>query len=198
MKDTKAKRSSTIKPGQSRIDPSRKTVGRIYREAAQSNTDAFVTNGDLTRELSTSLVDDLNETIASNPFDSKPFYIAVYEKKDLQMKRSILRRLYVSKYRPYPEDDTIVFYVEPKTNKVKFCWCLPHHTEMDNMLMNFSLYEPDMINDIRAWKETNLKHFGFDLIPVVKDGIEHLLPVPSKENRDKLINMPELAIAINS
>ena len=107
----------------SQFDPSRKKVGQIYNDLAKSNTDTHVECGDLARELTKSLVEDLNDTIASNPFDGKPFYITVYEKKDLQMKRAILRRLYVSKYRPYPEDDTVVFYVEPRTNNVKFCWC---------------------------------------------------------------------------
>lgn len=187
---------STSKPAQSRIDPNRKTVGAIYREAHEKNTDAFVECGDLTRELMTSLADDLNQTIASNPYDNEPFYILVYEKKDLQMKRAILRRLYTSKYRPYPEDDSTVFYVEPITNKVKFCWCLPHESEMDNVLLNFSLYEPDYVNDIRAWKATNLKHFGFDLHKKMVDGVIRLLPVPSLENRDKLLNAAEIAVAM--
>lgn len=187
---------STSKPAQSRIDPNRKTVGAIYREAHEKNTDAFVECGDLTRELINSLVDDLNQTIASNPYEGEPFYITVYEKKDLQMKTAILRRLYTSKYRPYPEDDTTVFHVEPKTNRVKFCWCLPHHTEMDNILLNFSLYNQDYVNDIRAWKATNLKHFGFDILKKKEEGKNKLLPVPALENRDKLLNSPEIILSI--
>ena len=216
-----AKILNTTKPVQSRIDPSRKTVGAIYREAAEKNSDAFVINGDLTSELERSLVDDLNETIASNPFENQPFYITVYEKKDLQMKRAFLRRLYVSKYRPYPEDDTLVFHVEPNTNKVKFCWCLPHHTEMDNMLINCTLYNTDLINDILAWKAMNLGHFGFTFVPVFKKDLhlwkdselkkriinwfnankrrkKIMWPVPTEENRDKVINSSELVVAFNS
>ncbi len=148
----------------SHIDPNRKTVGAIYRDAAMASRDSFVINGDLTNEMMKSLVDDLNETIASNPFEGNPFYITVYEKKDLQMERAILRRLYVSKYRPYPEDDTVVFYVEPRSNTVKFCWCLPHSSEMDNMLINAHLYNEEMIADIKAWKKIDLEHFGFHYI----------------------------------
>lgn len=145
----------------SRIDPSRKTVGAIYRDAALSNKETAVVNGDLTHELMKSLVDDLNETIASDPYDGKPFYVTVYEKKDLLMPRAILRRLYTTRYRPYPEPDTIVWSVEPRSNTVKFCWCLPHRNEMTNMLNNPSLYNAQMISDIRAWLAEDLSHFGF-------------------------------------
>lgn len=153
--------AKTTKEDTSRFDSSRKTAGAIYREAAENNTDEFVECGDLSRELTKSLVDDLNECITSDPFEGRPFYITIYEKKDLQMKRAILRRLYTSLYRPYPEDDTVVFFVDPRSNTVKFCWCLPHHTEMDNMLSNSGLYDFNMINDIRAWKSEDLDYFGF-------------------------------------
>ncbi len=146
---------------QSRYDPTRKTVGALYKEAQEKNKEAFVTNGDLTKELQSSLICDLNETIASNPYEGAPFYITVHEKKDLQMPKMILRRLLTSKYRPYPEDDTIVWWVDPKSNKVKFCWCLPHWSEMDNMLANENLYEKEMITQIKAWKNVDLYHFGF-------------------------------------
>ena len=174
---------------QSRIDPTRKTVGAIYNEAQKNCSDAFVVNGDLTRELTTSLVDDLNETIESDPFDGKPFYITVYEKKDLQMKRAILRRLYVSKYRPYPEDDTLVFYVEPRSNNVKFCWCLPHSSEMDNILLNFLDYDKNLVEDIRAWKSENLEHFGFR-----RKGQD---VVDLENNRDYSLNKPEMMIKVS-
>jgi len=143
-------------------DPDRKTVGAIYRDAALACKEgATVENGDLTRELQKSLVDDINDCINSLPFGKKPFYITVHEKKDLQMPRAILRRLITTRYRPYPEDDTIVFYVEPETNIVEFCWCLPHWSEMDNMLANESLFESEMIQQIKAWKDFNLWKFGF-------------------------------------
>lgn len=145
----------------SKIDPSRETVGKIYRDAQLASHDPYVINGDITNELTKSLVDDLNETIASNPFDGKDFYITVFEKKDLQMPRAILRRLYKTLYRPWPEDDTIVFHVYPWNNRIDFCWCLPHHTEMDNMLINAHNYNRDLIRDIKAWKAFDLVHFGF-------------------------------------
>ena len=147
---------------QSRIDPSRKTVGAIYQEAAKNNTDKFVTNGDLTNELMSSLVCDINETAQSKPYDDLPFYITVYEKKDLQMQRAILRRLYTTKYRPYPEDDTIVWYVDAKSGRLEFCWCLPHSSEMENILANELLYNKEMVEDIKRWKAHDLFHFGFE------------------------------------
>lgn len=184
----------------SRIDPTRNTVGSIYRDAQLSNHDPYVEAGDLTRELTNSLVDDLNEAFASNPFESEDFYVIVYEKKDLQMKNSILRRLYKTKFRPYPEDDTIVFYVNPRSQHIKFCWCLPHSTEMDNVLLNFTMYDKDYVNDIRAWKEVDLKHFGFDKVrSKVKEGdrmVEKDVLCPSKNNNDKPLNFPQLQLSI--
>ena len=144
----------------SQYDPSRKTVGAIYRDAQISSHDSSVECGDLTRELQKSLVDDLNETIASNPYNGNPFYITVHEKKDLMMPRAILRRMITSPKRPYPEDDTIVFYVDPVNNVTEFCWCLPHWTEMDNVLINAHQYDKEYVNDIKAWKANNLEHFG--------------------------------------
>ena len=144
----------------SRYDPSRKTVGAIYRDAQISSHDSSVECGDLTRELQKSLVDDLNDTIASNPYEGKSFYIVVHEKKDLQMPRAILRRMITSVKRPYPEDDTLVFFVNLETNTTEFCWCLPHWSEMDNVLINAHQYEKEYVNDIKAWKDNNLEHFG--------------------------------------
>ena len=146
---------------QSKYDPSRKTVGAMYREAQLSSHDPYVLNGDLTNELLSSLVEDLNETIQSKPFQERPFYITVHEKKDLQMPRAILRRMITTLYRPYPEDDTLVFSVDPVSNSTLFCWCLPHWSEMDNMLENENLFDKTMIAHIKAWKALDLHHFGF-------------------------------------
>lgn len=187
-------------PHQSLIDPTRKTVGAIYNELQKNNASSFVEVGDLARELTTSLVDDLNDTIASRPFGNEEFYICINEKKDLQMKSSIIRRPYCMKYRPYPEDDTVVFHVNPVTNDVKFCWCLPHHTEMDNILLNPLLYNKDLVADIKAWKAYDMKHFGFDMVKQVKEikGKMYRFPVavPSKENRDYSIVQPKLAVKL--
>jgi len=145
---------------QSQFDPSRQNVGAIYLDA-QKNGEKFVTVGDMTNELMSSLVEDLNNAIASNPFDGKPFYIAIHEKKDLQMKNALHRRMYSTLYRPYPEDDTVVFWFDPATTETKFCWCLPHHAEMHNILHSVDLYHKDLVADVKAWKNYDLYHFGF-------------------------------------
>jgi len=150
-----------ILENQSLYDPTRKTVGAIYRDAQIQNKEKYVTNGDLTNELMSSLVCDLNDTIKSNPFDGRNFYIIVHEKKDLAMPRMILRRMLVSEKRPYPEDDTLVFHVNPKSNEVKFCWCLPHWSNMDNILANHNLFDNELVTQVRAWKNIDLHQFGF-------------------------------------
>lgn len=174
---------------QSLYDPTRKTVGAIYKEAQENNTERSVTNGDLTKELQSSLVCDLNDTIDTKPNDGKPFYITVHEKKDLQMPRMILRRMITTKYRPYPEDDTIVFWVDPSSNTVRFCWCLPHWSEMDNMLNNEWLFDKEMIEQIKAWKRIDLFEFGF-----CKDEMGNWIANPHYE--DKRMGSKDHAIKI--
>lgn len=185
--------ADTNKDFTSSIDPTRETYGAIYNKAQQEG-EKLVEIGDMSRELTNSLVDDLNETIASNPYDGEIFYITVYEKKDLQMPNSILRRLYTTKYRPYPEDDTIVFKVNPKNQHLDFCWCIPHHTEMLNVITNVSQFDKALVDDVLAWRANDLKHFGFDIIKT-KDNKR--MPVPSKENRDQPLNYSKISVAVN-
>ncbi len=153
----KLTRVDTIK---SLYDPTRNTVGAIYRDAQLNNTESYVINGDLTNELMGSLVEDINTTVASDPFKGEAFFLSVHESKDLMMPKAIRRRMIVSKKRPFPEDDLIVFFVDPKSATVEFCWCLPHWTEMDNMLMNEHQFNKEMIEDIKAWKSSDWGHFG--------------------------------------
>lgn len=143
----------------SKYDPTRNTVGAIYRDAQLNGEKGRIECGDMTNELMSSLVCDLNDTINSDPYKGRPFYITVHESKDTMMPRAIRRRILTTLYRPYPEDDTLVFYVDKAD--VRFCWCLPHWSEMDNMLKNSTLFEPEMIEEIHAWKSMNLWHFGF-------------------------------------
>lgn len=178
---------------QSKYDPSRKTVGAIYREAQLYGDHSKIEAGDMTREVMSSLVDDLNDTIKSNPYDGKSFYITVHEKKDLQMKNALLRRMLTSLYRPYPEDDTVVFYVDNLINQVYFCWCLPHWSDMDNMLSNSNLFDKQMISRIKAWKNVDLYHFGF-----TKDSEGNWMPNPHYKDeimKPKLIETPKILIA---
>lgn len=165
---------------QSRYDKSRKTVGAIYRDAQLAPHDTHVTNGDLTNEVMSSLVEDINETVVdgTKEFEGKPFYITIHEKKDRQMPRAILRRIIKTLYRPYPEDDTVVFWVDPIPNEIRFCWCLPHWSEMDNMLANANLFHVDLINELRAWKRLDLWHFGF-----CKDEIGNWMANPHFEDK---------------
>lgn len=147
----------------SQYDADRETVGAIYRNAQIHGDKTPILNDDLTKVMASSLVEDLNECInqGTKDFENQPFYITVHEKKDMTMPRALLRRMIKTKYRPYPEDDTLVFYIDPPTNDVRFCWCLPHHTEMDNMIRNANLFDKDLVGTIKAWKAVDLSHFGF-------------------------------------
>ena len=165
----------------SKYDTSRENAGKIYRDLQLDSHDDFVINGDITNELSKSLVDDINDAIieGTKDFESRPFYLVIHEKKDLMMPRAILRRIIKMEFRPWPEDDLIVFRSLPALGQLKFCWCLPHHTEMDNMLMNENLFDPEMISQIKAWKVLDLYHFGF-----CKDSEGNWQPNPHYEDKD--------------
>ena len=170
----------------------RETVGSIYKKA-QFEGEKQVISGDMNYELRKSLADDLNDTIiqGSKEFENKPFYITVHEKKDLQMKSAILRRMIKTKYRPYPEDDTLVFHVKPLYNEVFFCWCLPHWSEMDNVLANKNLFDHtrdgnQYVGRIRAWKNMQLEHFGF-----CKSDDGNWMANPSYQG-DEIMKQPEV------
>lgn len=175
-----AKRTKKISigPRQSQFDPSRLTVGSTYLSIQNPNALPII-SGDLSNELMKSLVDDLNDTITSNPFNDRPFYILVHETKDLQMKKAFKRRILKQLYRPYPEDDTLVYYVDPKACITKFCWCLPHSSEMNNILNHKEQYHPDYIQDIVAWKMNFMEWFGFSM--------NHFKPYDNLKNRDKIV-----------
>jgi len=138
----------------------RQTVGAIYRKAQIENCGTPIECGDMSRELMSSLICDLNDTIQSKPHDGREYYICVHESKDLQMPNCIRRRILTSLYRPWPEDDTVVFRVSI-SQEVFFCWCLDHWTVMDNKLANENLYPIEDIQVIRHWKNFNMEHFGF-------------------------------------
>lgn len=161
---------------QSLKDPTRENVGKIYSDAQKTKERVEV--GDMRREMMKSLVDDLNDCLKSNPFNDAIFYCNVYEKKDLQMKSALLRRLYVSRYRPWPEDDTMVFKMNPKNGEVHFCWCLPHWSDMDNMLRNTLIYDPQMVFNIMCWKNMDYTPFGFS-----KDMLGNWVPNPNWQDK---------------
>lgn len=162
----------------SRFDPSRETIGKIYRDLQINPHEKYVTNGDLTNEIQSSLVEDLNDCIESNPYDNEPYFIVVHEKKDLQMPRAIIRKVITLPFRPYPEDDTLVFYVNPKTNDFCFCWCLPHWSEMNNILANQNLFDDSMVHMLKKWKSNELTDFGF-----VKDSMGNWMPNPNWKDK---------------
>ena len=147
---------------QSRFDPSRYSVGKIYRDAQITGEKQIVT-GDMNYEMRKSLVDDLNDTIiaGTSEFEGRQFYIQVYEKWDLVMKKALVRKLYKSKYRPYPEADTLVFKIIPYSNQVYFCWQLPQRGHMVNELQCPELYPESQLMQYRHWENDRLEHFGF-------------------------------------
>ena len=146
---------------QSIIDPSRNTAGSIYREA-QINGEKNVVIGDVAHEIKKDLVKDINEAIeeASKEMGDKPFYLAIYEKYDLMLKKGLVRIRKVTKYRPYPEQDMMLFHVYPNGD-IYFCWELPHRSQMMNMLMNPGLYNQEQVDKIKRWENLQLEHFGF-------------------------------------
>lgn len=146
---------------QSKIDPTRQTVGSIYRDA-QINGERGVVIGDVNNEIKKDLVHDINEAIeqGEREMNGRPFYLAIYEKYDLMLKKGLVRIRKITKYRPYPEQDSMVFHVYPG-GTVYFCWELPHNTQMKNVIMNPYLYDPEYVQMIKRWENIQLEYFGF-------------------------------------
>ena len=147
----------------SKYDPTRETIGKIYRDLQIEHRPEFIEVGDMSNEIMPGLVDDINEAIKDGTkcFSGRSFYVLVHEKKDLQMKSALLRRVFKQVWRPYPEDDTTVFWHDPQAYETRFCWSLPHWSEMENILMNANLFDKDMIQELMAWKRNDLQPFGF-------------------------------------
>jgi hypothetical protein len=145
----------------SKIDPTRKTAGAIYRDA-QINGEKGVVIGDVNHEIKKDLVTDINEAIeqGTKEMGDKPFYLAIYEKYDLMMKKGLVRIRKITKYRPYPEQDMMCFHVFPNGD-VYFCWELPHRTQMMNILLSPELFDYDRVQMIKRWENLQLEYFGF-------------------------------------
>jgi hypothetical protein len=145
----------------SSIDPTRETAGKIYRDA-QIKGEKGVVIGDVNHEIKKDLVHDINEAIeeGEKQMNGKPFYLAIYEKYDMMLKRGLVRIRKITKYRPYPEQDTMVFHVYPG-GTVYFCWELPHRSQMMNVLMNPGLYDPEYVLLMKRWENLQLEYFGF-------------------------------------
>lgn len=157
-----AKIAKAVNQNRSLYDPGRKTVGAMYLQAQLENKheDAIIV-GDMGHELVTSLVDDINDAIANFDKKGSPYYLMVHEKKDLQMKKAIARRILYFGYRPWPEDDTVVFWKNPNNQDLRFCWALPHWSEMENILANRDQFDRQMVYQIESWKQYDLGSFGF-------------------------------------
>ena len=149
----------------------RETVGSIYTKAQLNDTTGLILP-DIGSPMSGDLVTDLNETFASNPFEGRPFYVNCVEERDLQMKNAFKRRLFKTLYRPYPEDNTLVFHMDPKTETVKFCWDVPHHSEFLNILTNSTLYDPEYVQRIRDWCNNDLSNFGYVKVSMGSSQVE--------------------------
>lgn len=159
----------------------RDTVGTIALKALQTNESVCV--GDMAHEFMPQLVEDLNEAIASNPFEDRPFYVIIHETKDLQLKNVIRRRMIKQEFRPYPEPNTSVWWTNPKTHETRFCWSLPHQTNFDQYLQNASKYHKDQIKDILAYNMERMDHFGFYKHGKAEDGTPIYFPLDNFKDR---------------
>lgn len=77
------------------------------------------------------------------------------------MEKALRRMINKFAFRPYPEAGTTVFWTDPNSKEVRFCWDLPHPAEMHNILANELLFPFETVNSLKAWKRMDLYHFGF-------------------------------------
>lgn len=154
----------------------RDTVGTIAQQALRSKE--RVTCGDMSNELIKSCADDINETIAIKPYGDRPFYITIHEKKDLQIRNAILRRVVHTEYRPFPEPNTSVFWADPVSGEVNYCWSLPHQTLFRQYLSSPSKYAHDTIKFILAYNMERNDIFGFYKHGENEKGVPIYFPIP--------------------
>lgn len=171
----------------------RDTVGTIALNALQCRDNPIA--GDLGHELMPSLVEDLNNAIESNPYNNRPFYIVVHEKKDAQLKNVILRRIITTEKRPYPEPCTSVFHTDPKKQETLFCWSLPHWSVFPNYLLNPDHYVQEQVEDVKAYESEDLRHFGFVRIGWTPDKKPIIIPIQGFKDRE-LVNRRKVKIFI--
>ncbi len=149
----------------------RDTVGSIYLEAQKSTMKGY-TLQDFSSQMSQGLIDDINKELQSNPFEGRPFYLNVVEERDLQMKNALKRRMIKSLYAPYPEDSSLVLYMTPKDQSVKYCWDLPHHSEFYNVITHSYQYDQEYIRNIKNWINNDLSNFGFIKVSMDSSQVE--------------------------
>ena len=148
----------------------RKTLGAEYIDMLKNRPTDKIEVGDMRNELMSSLIEDLNEELYGLPkdknysqYEDRPYYVRFLEKRDYIMPDVFRRTLYRSIYRPYPEPDSLVFWRSADRSTIKFCWQLPEHYQMQNMLAAADLF-PDRKEEIRLikhWENMDLHHFGF-------------------------------------
>ena len=155
---------------QSKFDPTRETLGKIYTDMVQNGPKDRVEVGDMRNELMSSLVEDLNDELNDlakdkdfEKFEGKPYYVRVYEKRDYIMQDVFRRNIYRTLYRPYPESDSLVFWRSADRNTIKMCWMLPEKFVMDNMIEAEHLFfdRQDEVRLAKAWLNFDLHPFGF-------------------------------------
>lgn len=143
------------------FDPTRDTVGKIYRDLQMHGDHSPVIVGDLAHEFTKDLVYDINEALCAPCENDEPFYLIMVEKWDLQMPKEMSRTFTRQNWRPWPENNTTVFWKDPKTQELRFCWSLPHHSEMFNIENNPDQFDPGLVADVKAWKAFDMRYFGF-------------------------------------
>jgi len=153
----------------------RDTVGTLALKARECKDVPCV--GDLGHELMKGLVEDLNHAFQLNPYDNRPYFVIVHEKKDLQHKNMILRRMIHTEKRPYPEPGLQVWWVNPSSQEVRFCWELPHWSIFPDIRSNPTEYHSNTLEAVKAYLENHLEYFGF------KKWQEHVFADPHHKDK---------------
>ena len=158
----------------------RKTVGAISNEIRNTDTKSMLV-GDINHEMLKGFIDDVNSALEDGrkEFPGQTFFVLVTEKWEYQMKNALVRKIALFKKRPYPEANTLCFKYDHNSKDVKYCWDLPMRHEMENIKLNRDIFEYDVIQDIIAWENNQMEHFG-----LMKDKLgEHWVENPHFKDR---------------
>lgn len=94
---------------------------------------------DTTHEMTKGYMDSLIECAKSGEKQygrDKPFYICVQTRRERLLENVIRNQFYARQTRPIPTYDLALYHYTPKTEDLRFVWCIPDKETVADMSSN--------------------------------------------------------------
>ena len=72
-----------------------------------------------------------------------PFYICVQTRRERLLVNVVRNQFYARKTRPTPQYDLSVYYYDPKTEELRFEWCIPDKETVEMLILNETILPSD-------------------------------------------------------